>query len=463
MPPFCNHTRREFLAQAGNGFFGTALAGILASDGLAGSSPMTIRQPHFQAKAKACINLFMVGGPSHMDTFDPKPKLKEMHAQDHDFGVDSSITQKPKGKLKGSPFSFAQHGQAGTWVSELYPNLATCVDDMAVIRSMKADSSAHGSASLQMNTGFIRQGHPAIGSWATYGLGSVNQNLPGFVVLVAGAPYSGATNWNNGFMPASYAGTVFDFKDTPITNLSPATGASVTEQRKQLDLLAGLNRLGMQRVADRGDLQAHVDAYELAFRMQSHAPDAVDLDAESEATREAYGIGQSGTDRFGRCCLMARRLVERGVRYVQIFHSNWDTHGDNNNRHRKLCHETDRPMMALINDLKQRGLLDETLVSWGGEFGRTPVGGPDEKGGRDHHATAFSMWMAGGGIKGGVNYGDTDELGFDVAENPMHVHDLHATMLHLMGIDHEKLTFRHNDRNFRLTDVEGEVIGDLLA
>ncbi|MFT5123117.1 MAG: hypothetical protein ACI97B_001749 [Verrucomicrobiales bacterium] len=424
---------------------------------------MALKSPHFQPKAKACINLFMVGGPSHIDTFDPKPKLKELHGTDHDFGVDKSISQKPKGKLKGSPFQFNQHGQSGTWISELYPQLATCVDELAVIRSMKADSSAHGSASIQMNTGYIRQGHPSVGSWATYGLGSVNQNLPGFVVLVAGAPYSGATNWNNGFMPASYAGTVFDIKDTPIANLKPATGASRDEQRRQLDLLGSLNHLGKQRVADHRELQARIDAYELAFRMQAHAPEAVDLSTESAATLAAYGVDEKDTDKFGRCCLMARRLIERGVRYVQIFHSNWDTHGDNDGRHRKLCYETDRPMAALIQDLKQRGLLDETLVSWGGEFGRTPIGGPEENGGRDHHATAFSMWMAGGGIQGGVNYGTTDDLGFDVAENPVHVHDLHATTLYLMGIHHEELTYRHNDRDFRLTDVAGEIIGDLLA
>jgi hypothetical protein len=466
---FCGNTRREFFHQAGNGFFGLAAAGMLARDGYGAApapsalSPMAVKKPHHDPKAKAVISLFMVGGPSHMDTFDPKPKLNELHGKDHDFKTDNSITQKPKGKLKGSPFKFKQHGKSGLWVSELFPHLATCVDELAVIKSMKADSSAHGSASLQMNTGMIRQGFPSFGSWATYGLGSPNQNLPGFVVLVDKPPYSGATNWSAGFMPAAYQGTAFQISDQPISNLSPASGASVAEQRKQLDLLGAFNKMHAKPHPYNSELQARIESYELAFRMQAHAPEAVNVKAEDATTQAMYGVGEKQTDRFGRACLMARRLVERGVRYVQIFHANWDTHGDNDNRHVKLCKQTDKPICGLLSDLKQRGMLDETLVQWGGEFGRTPIGGPDKKGGRDHHAIGFTMWLAGGGIKGGMSLGETDDLGFATTKDPMHVHDLHATMMHLIGFDHEKLTYRHSGRDFRLTDVEGMVFNELLA
>lgn len=465
---FCRDTRREFFHQAGNGFFGLAAAGMLVGDGfgatpLRETSPMSVKPPHHVPKANAVISLFMVGGPSHMDTFDPKPMLNKMHGKDHDFKTDNSVTQKPKGKLKGSPFKFQQHGESGTWVSELFPHVATCVDDMAVLCSMKADSSAHGGASLQMNTGFIRQGFPSFGSWATYGLGSVNQNLPGFIVLVDRPPYSGATNWSAGFMPAAYQGTAFQIAKSPISNLAPASGATIGEQRRQLDLLAGLNGMHAKRHPYSSELRARIESYELAYRMQTHAPEAVSIDAETKATHARYGVGEANTDRFGRACLMARRLVERGVRYVQIFHANWDTHGDNDNRHRSLCRQTDKPIRGLLQDLKQRGLLDNTLVQWGGEFGRTPIGGPDKKGGRDHHAVGFTMWLAGGGIRGGITFGETDEFGFQPTKDPMHVHDLHATMLHLLGFDHERLTFRHSGRDFRLTDVEGKVFHQLIA
>ena len=315
-----------------------------------------------------------------------------------------------------------------------------------------------------MNTGYIRTGFPSLGSWAGYGLGTPNQNMPGFVVLVNGAPYSGAQNWGSGFMPAAYQGTVFNAGPDPVLNLQPASGISLDQQRRQLDLLGKLNGPMTAAEPANSELAARIANYELAFRMQANAPEVVDLAAEDPKTLELYGIEGDGkekdrTAKFGRSCLMARRLVERGVRFVEIFHSNWDTHGDNDNRHKKLCGEIDKPVAGLLKDLKRRGLLDETLVVWGGEFGRTPFG----TNGRDHHASGFTMWLAGGGVKGGQAYGATDEFGFFVAENKVHVHDLHATILHLMGLDHERLTYPHGGRNYRLTDVAGNVVRDLIA
>ena len=465
----CNRTRRQFLWQAGNGFFGTAMTYMLAKDGLlstpasAATAPATATPSHFKPRAKSVIFLYMVGGPSHIDTFDPKPVLTQRHAEKHDFKTPGTITQKASGQLKGSPFTFHKRGQSGLEISELYPHLGACADEMAIIRSTCADSSAHGSASLQMNTGHLRQGFPSMGSWASYGLGSINSNMPGFVVLVNGAPYAGAQNWSAGFMPAEHQGTVFNITGEAISNLASSKGVSPDEQRRRLDLLAKFNTSHLEQSPMNSELTARIEAYELAFRMQSHAPQAVDFSSEKDATKTMYGIGEKETDRFGRSCLMARRLVERGVRFVQIYHSNWDTHGDNDNRHRKLCGETDKPMAGLIQDLQQRGLLDDTLIVWAGEFGRTPIGGVEKNGGRDHHAVAFSTWMAGGGIKGGQAYGATDEFGFAVTENRVHVHDLHATILHLMGVDHEKLTYPHQGRNFRLTDVSGEVVTSLIV
>lgn len=451
----CGRTRRQFLWQAGNGFFGTAMAWMLARDGVQAAAPIT----HFPAKAKSCIFLYMVGGPSHMDTFDPKPELQKRNGEDYDFGASRGISQKGKGKLKGAPWKFHRCGKSGIEVSELFPHLGKRIDDIAVIRSTTADSAAHGAASLQMNTGHVRQGFPSLGSWATYGLGSENENMPGFVVLVNGAPYSGAQNWSAGFMPSAYQGTVFNTSGDAVANLQPARGTTPGSQRRQLDLLAKFNSAHQASVAPNSELAARIEAYELAFRMQANAPEVVDTKGESDATKELYGIGGKQTDKFGKSCLLARRLVERGTRFVQIYHSNWDTHGNNDQRHQELCTQTDRPIAGLLEDLKQRGLLDETLVVWAGEFGRTPVG----TGGRDHHAAAFSTWMAGGGIKGGTVYGSTDEFGFRVASDQAHVHDLHATILHQMGLDHEELTYFHSGRDFRLTDVYGRVLHDILA
>lgn len=394
-----------------------------------------------------------------MDTFDPKPVLGKRHGEEYDFKPAKGVSQKGKGKLKGSPFEFKACGQSGIEISELFPHLREHADDLAVIRSTKADSAAHGAASLQMNTGFVRQGHPCLGSWANYGLGSPNNNMPGFVVLVNGAPYSGAQNWSSGFMPSGHQGTVFKTSGTPVPNLNPAMNRSQDTQRDQLDLLAAWNQEHQSHLPVNSELGARIEAYELAYRMQAHAPEAVDLSGETEPTRKLYGIGEGEADRFGKSCLMARRLVERGTRFVQLYHSNWDTHGDNDKRHQKLCGQTDKPIAGLLADLKARGLLDETLIVWAGEFGRTPVG----TGGRDHHAAGFSTWMAGGGVKGGTVQGATDEFGFRVTEGEAHVHDLHATILHLMGLDHKELTYFHSGRDFRLTDVFGRVLTDIVA
>lgn len=465
----CGITRRQMLAQTGNGFFGTALTYLLAKDGVLKSAradepslnaPLDPRRSHFPAKAKACIFLYMVGGPSHIDTFDPKPELVKRHGQQFTVPGASSVTsQRSSGVLKGAPWKFEPAGNSGIPFSEILPHLSHCADDMAIIRSTVSDSAAHGSASLQMNTGMVRQGFPSMGSWATYGLGSVNQDMPGFVVLVNGAPYSGALNWSSGFMPAAYQGTVFNTTGDPILNLRPTSGAPLAQQREQIDLISKFNEAQRATEPDNTELAARIANYELAFRMQSHAPEAVDFAQESQHTLAQYGIGQAKTEKFGRSCLMARRLVERGVRFVQLFHSNWDTHGNNDERHRQLCTEIDQPIAGLMADLKQRGLLDDTLIVWAGEFGRTPFG----TGGRDHHASGFSTWMAGGGVKGGTVHGETDELGFSVARDKVHVHDLHATILHLMGMDHTTLTYLHSGRNYRLTDVAGEVVRGIVA
>ncbi len=479
----CGITRRQSLAQMGNGFFGTAMASMLANDGIlraaagapAGTGASNSRAdaasaPHFAPKAKACIFLYMVGGPSHIDTFDPKPKLTELHGKDHKVQASSAQSQKSGGKCKGSPFQFSRCGKSGVEISELLPNLHTVADDLAVLRGMHCDSAAHGAATLQMNTGYIRQGFPSLGSWAVYGLGNVNQNLPGFVVLVNGAPYSGAQNWSAAFMPAAFAGTVFRGGSEPVANIKPVGGTPLNEQRQQLDLLSKLNGMHMASDPANAELSARIASYELAYRMQATAPEAVDLSQESAATKEMYGIaasstgastatGRAASKNFGESCLMARRLVERGVRFVEIFHSNWDTHGDNDNRHRKLCGEIDKPWAGLIQDLKQRGLLESTMVVWAGEFGRTPFG----DGGRDHHAAGFCSVLAGGGIKGGTTHGATDDIGFFAVENKTHVHDLHATILHQMGLDHERLTYRYNGRDFRITDVEGSVIREIIT
>ena len=444
------------------------------------SSPRVPRPPRlrhsrracaFAPRAKSCIFLFNYGGPSQVDLFDPKPELNKRHGQPiPNLDNDPLFKSRNPGLLLGTPSKFQRHGQSGLEISNFFPHLATCADDLAIIRSCYADSFAHGSGLLQMNTGFVRQGYPCLGSWVTYGLGSVNEDLPAFVVFLdhRGGPIGGAPNWSSGFMPAAFQGTQFRTTGDPLIDLKPPGGVTAAQQREQLDLMRQLERLGPVAGAADGQLAARLATYELAFRMQSSAPSAVDIEQETAATQSAYGIDDPKTEKFGRRCLMARRLVERGVRFVQVYSGgghldeNWDAHGDVQANHTLHCGETDQPIAALLTDLKRRGLLDETLVVWGGEFGRTPTSQGD-RGGRDHSPRGFSMWMAGGGVRGGVAYGTTDDFGFAAAENKVHVHDVHATILHLMGLDHERLTYFHNSREMRLTDVEGQVVQGILA
>jgi hypothetical protein len=466
--------RRQFLWQVGGGFAGVALTALLAEDGFfgrsahaAGESPRT---PHHPATAKAVICLFMYGGVSHLETWDPKPELTRRSGQAMpNLDRDPLFQARRPGKLLGSLCKFRKQGQSGIEVSDLYPHLGKRVDDLCVLRGMCTDSFAHGSGLLQMNTGYLRQGYPALGSWVGYGLGTMNRNLPSFVVLLdpRGGPISGPPNWNQGFMPAAYQGTPFRVQGDPILNLSPPAGISSAQQRQQLDLLADFNRRHRQATPDNSELTARMDSYELAFRMQSHAPEAVDLSRETEATRRLYGLDDPRTERFGRHCLLARRLVERGVRFVQIYsggghaEQTWDAHTDVLSNHTLHCGETDRPLAALLIDLKQRGLLDSTLLVWTSEFGRTPTGQNGK--GRDHSPRGFSTWLAGGGVKGGQAIGATDEFGYAAVENKIHVHDLHATLLHLLGLDHERLTYFHGGRQHRLTDVSGRVVEEVLA
>jgi hypothetical protein len=476
----CGRTRREFLWEAGGGFVGTALTYLLAQDGFFGGAargaeaapalPLAPKPAHFPARANACIALFMYGGPSQVDTWDPKPELTKRHGQKMpNLDSDPLLKVRNPGTLLGSSRTFTKSGRSGIEVSDLYPNLARCIDDLAVIRGTYADSFAHGSGLLQMNTGFLRQGYPSLGSWVTYGLGTVNQNLPAFVVLLdqRGGPITGPPNWGSGFMPAAYQGTQFRTAGDPILNLTPPAGTSAWQQRNELDLLGRLNVLHGPAGADESEVAARIASYELAFRMQAHAPEAVDLSRETEQTRREYGLDSPQTEKFGRRCLLARRLVERGVRFVQVYsgggHSEetWDAHSDVNKNHELHCGETDRPIAALLADLKRRGLLDTTLVVWAGEFGRTPTGQNGK--GRDHSPRGFSTWMAGGGVKGGQVVGATDDFGYAAVENRVHVHDLHATILHLMGLDHTLLTYFHGGRDLRLTDVSGRVVKELLA
>lgn len=476
----CNHnehtnramTRRDALRSFANGFGMLGLAGLFAGEQGAwaapAAGPLAVQAAHFPPRAKNLIFLFMSGGPSHVDLFDPKPKLHEDEGKPLPF-------EKPKlertktGNLLGSPFKFAKHGQSGMDISELFPHLATCADDLCLIRSMVADNINHNGACLQMNTGEQSFSRPSLGSWLTYGLGSENQNLPGFVVLSPAQPAQGAPLWGSSFLPAAYQGTLVSNFDTPIANLSNA-GATMDAQRSQLDALGRLNGLYQHGREEDSRLSARIASFELAFRMQSAAPEAFDIQAESAATKQLYGIDEPTTDIFGKQCLMARRLVERGVRCVQVYHTQtakrascqlWDQHGGLREELPANCAATDKPIAGLLKDLKAHGLLDETIVLWGGEFGRTPTA--EGNNGREHHPFGFSMWMAGGGVKPGLTYGATDEYGWHAVDKRVHVHDLHATILHLLGIDHTRLTYRYAGRDYRLTDVYGNIIHDIIA
>jgi len=464
-------SRRELLSRAGNGFGLVALAELLATEALAGaggepdraSQPYAVRAPHHAARAKRVIFLYMPGGPSHVDLFDPKPRLIADDGKPLPF-------EKPKlertktGNLLASPWKFSRHGESGIEVSELLPRVASCIDDICVIRSMVADNINHTGAALQMCTGEQAFSRPSMGSWLVYGLGTENQNLPAFLVVSPAAVFQGAQLWASSFLPSAYQGTLVRDLRNPIANLTDPCG-NPERQRMKLDALRRLNEIHERdRVID-SQLDARIAAFELAFRMQRGAPEAFDIARESSQTHKLYGIDNPTTDQFGRQCLMARRLVERGVRFVQLFdapaNNAWDHHSGLRENLPKRCFAVDRPIAALLTDLKARGLLDDTLVLWGGEFGRTPTA--EGTNGREHHPFGFTMWMAGGGVRGGMVHGATDEFGWHAVHDKVHVHDLHATILHLMGFNHEKLTYRHGGRDYRLTDVHGQVVRDILA
>ncbi|MDF1814210.1 MAG: DUF1501 domain-containing protein [Verrucomicrobiales bacterium] len=460
--------RRRLLKQSSIGFGGLALNAILGKQTLAAQNPLLARETHFPARAKRIVFLFMKGGPSHVDTFDPKPLLDRDHGKPLPFDL-PKVTFAKQGNLLKSPWKFKQHGESGLPVSELFPHVAKHVDDLCILRSVHGTNPAHGGALLKLHTGTDQFVRPSLGSWLTYGLGTENENLPAFVTICPTLAHGGVNNWGAAFLPAHCQGT-------PIGNASlPSTQATVKHinnsrippelQRKQLDLIGSLNKDFIDIAGKNQALEGRLNSFELAYRMQTAMPEVQEISGESPATRKLYGIDDPVTEDFGRQCLMARRFLERGVRFVQVTHSDslvqWDQHGNLYQGHTKNAAEVDRPISGFLTDLKSRGLLEDTLVLWGGEFGRTPTA--QGKDGRDHNPHGFSMWMAGGGVKGGYAYGATDDYGYYAAENKMHVHDLHATILHLMGLNHEKLTFRYAGRDFRLTDVDGIVAEDIFA
>jgi hypothetical protein len=455
--------RRDLLQRAGAGFGAVALADLLGSQALlaadSAAGPLSPKPGHYAAKAKSVIWLFMEGAPSACDTFDPKPELTKRDGQ----RIAINVFNGDPGPLMKSPFKFQQHGQSGAWVCEKYPNVARHVDDFAFIKSLHSESNDHVPALYQINTGIARPGFPAAGAWITYGLGSENQNLPGFVVLgnkdgIKGGPL----NWHGGFLPSAHQGTLFRSEGNPILNLQRPPDVTRDDQRRQLDLLAKLNDEHRQARPDDAELLGRIQSFELAYRMQAEATDLIDFRAETAATHKMYGLDRPETKSYGSKCLLARRMIERGVRFVQVYSDGeWDAHSNLTANHSGHCLATDVPIHGLLTDLKQRGLMDSTLVIWGGEFGRMPVS--QGKDGRDHNPHGFLAWLGGAGVKGGTSYGETDDIGYKAAVDPTTVHDLHATMLHLLGIDHKRLTYTHNGRNFRLTDVAGNVLEKLLA
>jgi hypothetical protein len=470
MTPSFPTDRRAFLRSAGAGFGSLALAALLAEDGklLADGDPLAPRKPHHEPTARRVIFLFMSGGPSQVDTFDPKPDLTRLHGQPlpASFGPVKTRRGVDKNKLLASKRTFTKHGQSGIEVSDWFPHLAKCVDDLCVLRGCHGDSVTHPESVYLMNTGSILMGRPSLGSWVSYGLGTENRNMPAFVVLPdpGGWPKGGAPAWGNGYLPAAYQGTLVRGGADPVAHLKTPPGVSADQQRRTLDFAAEANR---DHLAGRGpdsELEARIAAYELAFRMQAHAPEVVDLASETTETKELYGLDRRETAEFGTRCLLARRMVERGVRFVQVYSGDtngWDAHSDLESNHGRLCLESDKPIAGLLTDLKRRGLLKDTLVVWGGEFGRTPM--TEGTNGRDHNPHGFCMWLAGGGVKGGQAIGATDPIGLRAAEGKAHVNDLHATLLYLLGFNHKRLTFRHNGRNERLTDNGGEVISRAIA
>ena len=470
---FCGRTRRQFIWEVGAGFSGVALAGMLdngfyanqafAADGkTAFKNPLAPKAPHFPAKAKAVIFLYMYGGPSHIDTFDYKPTMYGRDNQTIEVKTFGRGGRRNVGRIVEPRWKFKQYGECGKWVSDLFPNVGKHVDDIAFVHSMTADSPIHGSAMLQMNSGKILSGSPCMGSWINYGLGTVNENLPGFVVMLdpRGGPISGPKNWSAGYMPATYQATVISATNNPILDLKRPESVAADSQRQMLDTLRQYNDEHEIPRGDNSNLKARIASYELAYKMQSSAPEATDLSKEPEHIQKMYGLDNPRSAAFGRQCLMARRLVERGVRFIQIYSggnhndANWDAHGDLFDNHTLHAGETDKPIAGLLEDLKQRGLLDSTLIVWGGEFGRQPVAEYERGTGRDHNAYGFTMWMAGGGVKGGISVGQTDELGSKAVENPYQVKHLHATMLNQLGFDPNRLSFFYGGLNQKLVGVE---------
>jgi hypothetical protein len=479
-------SRRDFIWEAGCGISGVALAQMLNDQGLLaadlsdacsakplGANPYALKPPHFKPRAKAVISLFMTGGPGAMDLWDYKPALTKYAGEPLDGKVhgDVNVRQGYPGPLMPSPFEFTRYGQSGKLVSEVFPHLGQHVDEIAFIHSVYGKSNDHVQAHYEMQSGQIRVGFPSAGSWITYGLGTESASLPAFVVIndPRGGPIGGPTNWSAGYMPAVYQGTIFRAAGDPIVDLKPVAGMTPETQRARLDLLAKLNELDMEKYPGSSELAARISSYELAYRMQGCAPEAIDINAESEATKKLYGLDEKITEPFGRQCLLARRLVEHGVRFVQLFQGGmgnqntdtWDAHANVKENHSQHAKESDLPIAGLLTDLKARGLLDDTLVIWHGEFGRMPI---SQRGiGRDHNPGVMTVWMAGAGIKGGQSIGTSDDWGYKAAEQPVSYHDLHATMLHLLGLDHTKLTYRFNGRDMRLTDVYGTLIPQIVA
>lgn len=472
-----NQTRRHFFGQCGVGIGAMALHSMLRQEAAAAKpvaidpqNPLAPRKPHFPPKAKRVIYLFMAGGPSQLELFDDKPKLRELSGQKPPQSLMEGkrfAFLKGNETLLGSQRTFARYGECGMALSDLLPHHRKIADEVCWLQGMSTDVFNHAPAKLFMNTGFQAPGRPSVGSWLTYGLGSESRDLPGFVVLQSGprGPRAGASLWSSGFLPTSFQGVPFRGKGDPILHLRSPDGISRSQERDFYDTVAALNQARLSQVED-PEILTRINAYEMAYRMQTSAPELMELSQESAETLDLYGV-KPGESSFAANCLLARRLAERDVRFIQLYHTNWDSHGgpgeNLNTDFERLCREVDQASAALVLDLKQRGLLDDTLVIWGGEFGRTPMGEVRNTVGRDHHIDAFTMWMAGGGLKAGVIHGKTDELGFGAVEGGMHVHDLHATVLHLLGFDHEELTFRQQGRDFRLTDVHGRVFKSILA